>query len=173
MCKEWYWPTESASCKLTVGASRTTKYLKFRQSYGQNSKLGPFEYEAGLLVRWIAASEGNLRQFYFKAPEFINEAGFLHQPDSNRIYAAVTSHRRWSITRDSIIAQFKWRVIEVMDYAQCLPSLSQTFCHYGGIVCSFFRVRYFIFNLLLLDLLSVDWSTDWNLMRFLPLFMDR
>lgn len=70
------------------------KCLKFRQSYGQNSKLGLFEYVAGVLVRHIAASEGNLRQLYFKAPESINEAEFLHQTDSNRIYAAVTSHRR-------------------------------------------------------------------------------
>jgi hypothetical protein len=69
-------------------------YLKFSQFYSQNSKLGPFEYEAGMSVRWIPASEGNLRQLYFKAPEFINEAEFLHRPDSNRIYAAVTSHRR-------------------------------------------------------------------------------
>jgi len=99
VCKEWYWPTESSSWKLAVGTRITTKLLKFKQYYGQNLKLGPFEYEAGVLVRWTAASNGNLGLQQFKALEFINEAEFLHQPDSNRIYSLVPSHRRWSITR--------------------------------------------------------------------------
>ena len=93
MCKEWYWP-ELASWKVALGTRRTTKRLQYRRSYGQCLKPGPLEYEAGVLIRWTAAFGCNLGLLWFKAPEFINKAEFLYQPDGNRIYAAVAPHRR-------------------------------------------------------------------------------
>jgi len=52
---------------------------------------------------------------------------------------------------DSKITQFKWRVIEVMDHAHCLLPFRRPFVITVGL-CPFFRVRYFIFNFLSLEL---------------------